>query len=279
MRWYGWLGALMMIFAELNFILKIEPFAMFGSQIVWFGFIFLIDALVYARSRRSLLSTNRAQFLLLLLLSTGWWIFEIINIRLGTWHFISEGQPYNLFAPVHVLIATTAIFVALPAFFEIFGLFKSFNLFSQVRLNIRFKITKTFLLSFIGFGVFCLVTPLILPKPFFPLIWFAFFFILDPVNYLRNQPSIIEHLKDKRLQVPLILMLSGVTQGFLWEVWNFWAPMKWVYTVPYFGFFKVFEMPILGYLGYLFSALSLYSIYYSVYPLFRKKFGRLIELN
>jgi hypothetical protein len=38
--------------------------------------------------------------------------------------------------------------------------------------------------------------------------------------------------------------------GFLWELFNFWAGSKWIYTVPYVGSLKVFEMPILGFLGF-----------------------------
>ena len=38
--------------------------------------------------------------------------------------------------------------------------------------------------------------------------------------------------------------------GFLWELWNFWARTKWVYTVPGVEALKVFEMPLLGFLGF-----------------------------
>ena len=50
--------------------------------------------------------------------------------------------------------------------------------------------------------------------------------------------------------------------GFLWEFWNYYAIPKWTYDIPFVGFFKIFEMPILGYLGYLPFALELYAMYY-----------------
>ena len=34
-------------------------------------------------------------------------------------------------------------------------------------------------------------------------------------------------------------------------MWNFYSLPKWTYTIPYVGFWHVFEMPLLGYLGYL----------------------------
>jgi hypothetical protein len=35
-------------------------------------------------------------------------------------------------------------------------------------------------------------------------------------------------------------------------MWNYWAVSKWVYSVPLFETFKLFEMPLLGYFGFTF---------------------------
>jgi len=58
-----------------------------------------------------------------------------------------------------------------------------------------------------------------------------------------------------------VLPLAGIWCGFFWEMWNFYALPKWYYTVPYIGFWKVFEMPLLGYSGYLPFALELFALY------------------
>jgi hypothetical protein len=58
--------------------------------------------------------------------------------------------------------------------------------------------------------------------------------------------------------------------GFFWEFWNYFAIVKWKYNIPYVGFLKIFEMPILGYLGYIPFALSLYSMYYFTRHYFKK---------
>jgi hypothetical protein len=34
-------------------------------------------------------------------------------------------------------------------------------------------------------------------------------------------------------------------------MWNYFAMPKWYYTVPFFDYPKVFEMPLLGYFGYI----------------------------
>lgn len=271
-RWYGLLGALMIIFAEINFIFKIEPFAKWYFPIIWFGYIFLIDALVFKLRKHSLLHNDKAQFIFLLLLSAViWWIYELVNILISNWGYYNYGTPHLGFSIHGFIIGTLSFSTVLPAFFETFELFKSLHLFSHAHLKKKHNITKRFLFGMIGFGIFCLITPIIMPKIFYPFIWLSFFFILDPINYLHKQPSIIGHLKDKKMQIPLLLMLSGITLGFLWEFWNYWAVMKWTYDIPFLGFLKIFEMPVLGYLGYLPFALSLYAIYYFVASLFRHK--------
>ncbi|MFH0868901.1 MAG: hypothetical protein V1839_01600 [archaeon] len=271
-RWYGLLGALMIAFAEINFILKIDPFATWYFPIVWFGYILIIDSLVYKLRKNSLIHNNRKQFVFLMILSAGiWWAYELFNICMGNWNYAYAGASSNLFSTVPVIYGTLAFSTVIPAFFETYELFKSLHLFSHAHLKKKHNITKGFLFGMVGFGIFCLVAPILAPKIFYPLIWLSFFFILDPINYLHKQPSVIKHLKDKKMQVPVTLMLTGITLGFLWEFWNYWATIKWTYNTPYVGFLKIFEMPVIGYLGYLPFALSLYAMYYFVYSLFYHK--------
>ena len=85
---------------------------------------------------------------------------------------------------------------------------------------------------------------------------------------MNKQPSVIGHLKDKNISTPLSLLLAGIILGFLWEFWNYWAVIKWKYDIPFVGFFKIFEMPVLGYLGYFPFALELYAMYWFFRSLF-----------
>jgi hypothetical protein len=48
-------------------------------------------------------------------------------------------------------------------------------------------------------------------------------------------------------------------------MWNFYSWPKWYYTVPYVGWAKVFEMPLLGYLGYIPFAWELFALYHFVF--------------
>ncbi|MBI4095457.1 MAG: hypothetical protein HY438_01200 [DPANN group archaeon] len=275
-RWSGLLGIAMIILGEISMIFNIGiPVSTF--QLVWFGYILLIDALVYKLRKHSLLHNDKLQFLFIMILSAGmWWVFELINLYLGNWSYVLGGKSLNIFEPANAIRVTIAFSTILPAFFETYELFKSLHLFSHAHLKKKHKISKRFLFALISFGVFSVLAPIIWPDIFFPLIWFAFFFLLDPINYLHGVPSILQHLEDKKMQTPVLLMLSTITLGFLWEFWNYWSNFKWVYHVPHVGFVKVFEMPVIGYLGYLPFGLSLYSMYYFVYSLFGHK-GHLLE--
>ncbi len=267
-RKYGFIGILLIIFVEINFFLKIQPFANWYFPIIWFGYILTIDALVYKLKGASLISNKFYQFLGMILISMlFWWIFEFINIPLQNWRYLGlEGIGIwkDLFGSI-------SFATVLPALFETVELIRSIHLFDKIKLHKKHKITKRFLHSMILLGVVCFMAPLALPTFTFPLVWLSLFFILDPINYLHKQPSIIGHLKDRNLTIPLSLLLAGIILGFLWEFWNYWAIPKWTYNVPFIGFFKIFEMPILGYLGYFPFSFELYAMYWFVRSLFLHK--------
>ena len=258
-RAYGLLGILLIVFVEANFFFKVQPFANWYFPLVWFGYILVVDALVFKLKGNSLISNRFPRFLAMVIISVPlWWVFESVNFSVQNWSYLGwEAQGSSA--------------TILPAFFETVELIRSIHLFDKAKLRKRHKITKRFLHAMMGLGVACFLAPLLLPTFAFPLVWLGFFFLLDPVNYLHRQPSVIGHLKDRKLEIPLSLLLAGITLGLLWEFWNYWAIPKWTYDLPFIGFFKVFEMPILGYLGYFPFALELYAMYWFVRSLFLPK--------
>ncbi len=273
-RFYGILGLIMILLAEVNFYFKLEPFATWYFPIVWFGYIFVIDSLIYMIKNHSCLMNHRKKFLVLLVLSSVfWWIFEFLNVGVTNWAYdavggLNNALPGNWLKFVYKSIAFSTV---LPAVLETYWLIRDVHLFDNLKLRRKHKISKTLIYGMMLFGIFALVAPLLLPKYFFPLVWVSFFFLLDPINYLHKQPSIISHLKDRKLKVPFSLMLAGLIAGFFWEFWNYWAVIQWHYNVPFVGFFKIFEMPVLGYLGYLPFALELYAMYYFVIYLYKRE--------
>jgi len=266
---YGTLGIFMILFVEVNYFLKIQPFANWYFPIAWFGYIFIIDALNYKLKGNSLMSNRIWQFIGMLVLSAlVWWTFELLNLPIKNWGY---NGVFGINALDNVVKKTICFSTVVPAIFETAELIRNIHLFDKIKLKKKHNITKNFLYGMIAAGIISLILPFIFPTYTFPLIWLSFFFLLDPINYMHKQPSIIGHLKDRKLKIPLSLMGAGIVCGFLWEFWNYWAVTKWTYDVPFVNFFKIFEMPILGYFGYFPFALELYVMYFFVRSLFLKK--------
>jgi len=271
---YGVIGIILIILVQINFFLKIQPFANWYFPIIWFGYILVVDSLVYEIRGKSLINNHIYHFIGLFVLSIiFWYIFEFFNVFLQNWNYIGTeglGSGKRIFAFL-------SFSTVLPALFETTLLIHSIHLFDKIKLKDKHKITKPFLFIMIMAGIFCFFLPIFFSKFAFPLVWLSFFLILDPINYLNNQPSIINHLKNRKLAVPLSLLLAGIILGFFWEFWNYWAITKWTYDIPFVGFFKIFEMPVLGYLGYFPFSFELYAMYWFIRSLFTYKNKFLIE--
>ena len=269
-KWYGFLGIILIILVELSFFIPITSIARIYFPLAWFSYILIIDAIIYKIRGSSLISNRFGIFLGMVVISSLFWdLFEFLNYAVKNWSYI--GGDFWLSESARRVYHMISFSTVLPAIFETFELLRSLHLFDKIKLRKKHKISKHFLLAIIYIGILMLPLTFLLPNFTYPLVWLAFFFILDPINYLHKQPSIMQHLKDRKLSIPISLLLAGIICGFFWEFWNYWAPNKWVYNIPFIGFFKIFEMPILGYLGYFPFSFELYSMYFFVQSLFKKK--------
>jgi len=251
MKWYGYLGLVLIIFIQLNMLFKIEPFASWYIPIVWYGYILFIDALVFKLKGKSLISSGLNKFLLVIMISIPIWsVYEFYNFIVQNWVYIN----YSLI--VHLVDFT----IILPALLESRDLFMAKDWFKKTKIK-RFKASKKQLSLFIFGGVFFLIIPWILPVFFFWGMWLAMFLLFDPVNYLLGNDSFIKDFTKGRLNSFISTGLGGLLCGFFWEFWNNWAVPKWFYNIPLVDFWHVFEMPLLGYFGYIPFAWSMFSMY------------------
>ena len=101
-----------------------------------------------------------------------------------------------------------------------------------------------------------------IPHYTFPLVWVSLYLIFDSLNLLRGAPSLFTFLRSGNWRPYFSLAFGALTCGFFWEMWNFYSYPKWIYNVPFVGFWHVFEMPLLGYAGYLPFSLELFSLYH-----------------
>ena len=99
-------------------------------------------------------------------------------------------------------------------------------------------------------GLLMLVLPLAYPDYFFPLVWGAPAFLLDPLCAKFKARSLLKDGQKGEWTALVRLLAAGLLCGAYWELCNFWSLEKWIYTVPFFSQGKLFEMPYLGFLGF-----------------------------
>jgi hypothetical protein len=254
MKFHGYIGIAIIVIAELILFSGNRFVGHWFTPIVWTGYILFADALVFKVSGRSLLTTDRVEFLIIAIVSIGgWWLFEFYNaprfwqsdLELW-WHY--HNLTSNLF--LRRFGYDWAFATIFPAMFLTAQLLAG-TVFKNLRFFRPLRISRTVLYLLIFLGAVLAIVPLIIISTWLaPLVWLAFIFLLDPINYHRGWPSIIGDLQQGNCRRLFALLAAGGICGVLWEFWNYWALTRWTYTVPYFGNVKIFEMPVLGYLGF-----------------------------
>jgi len=263
---HGYVGAIIIVLAELLLFSGNQFVGHWFTPIVWTGYILFVDALLFKIKGRSLLINDRPEFLVLAVISIGgWWLCELYNaprfwksdLELW-WHYHNlEPNPYLRRFGYDWAFATIFPLQFLTADLFRLTLFKRFANSRVVRINQR-----PLLILFVIIGAVAVVWPLIFPSVWLaPIIWLSFILLLDPLNALRGWPSIVGDLARGDWRRLLSLLGAGLVCGFLWEFFNYWALSKWTYTVPYFGNIKIFEMPVLGFLGFPPFAIECWAMY------------------
>lgn len=245
---------------------------------LWLGFILVVDAFVVIRKGASLLTRAPREFVALFLLSApAWWVFEFHNYFLLNWHYLTT---HELSFWETFITATVDFSTVIPAVFETRELIATFQkpAFSLAR-KAGFSVSPRALWATMYVAVFLFAGIVFLPRYFFPFTWIWLFLFIDALNFLRGlqiphslagRASLIAQASRGEWRNIVALAMAGVVCGFFWEMWNYFALPKWYYTVPFVGFAKIFEMPLLGYGGYIPFAWELYAMYHFVWGVLRR---------
>jgi len=110
--------------------------------------------------------------------------------------------------------------------------------------------------ALLALGVASVVLPLVFPHAAFALVWGATLWLPELWCWRKGGDSLLRDLSRGRPQRLLGLLAGGLLAGLAWELFNFWARCKWIYTVPFFDRLKLFEMPVLGFVGFPLLALA-----------------------
>jgi hypothetical protein len=268
---HGWLGlALIGIFWPLNWGLALAiPFTAYGFFPLWLGYCLTVDALAAYFHNTSLLIRSRRKYVGLFLVSAPvWWVFEVLNWRLGNWHYVGR----ELFTDLeYALLASISFSTVLPAVLGTAELLSGTGFLRRAGKWLVLPPTPhvTMIFSLTGLGMF--LAMVIWPQTFFPFIWISIYCMLEPINIWLGNRSLAEHTQSGDWRPVLALFLGVLLCGFFWEMWNYFSYPKWVYTVPWGGFAHIFEMPLPGYGGYLPFALELFAVYHFVAGLLGEK--------
>jgi hypothetical protein len=237
-------------------ILMIEPFVSWLYHFAWWPLLLFLDGMLLRLTGTSPLWARPREFGRMLFFSvTVWLIFEVFNLWLLNWRYVGIEPRVWLRWPGYALAFATVLPGVLLASRVLAALGVGANHRGREH---RFEQWQPL---FLLVGVACLVLPFLAPHYAFPLIWVAFFFLLDPLLDLFTGDSLTRRFLQGERQEHLCLLLAGLFCGLWWEMWNYPAAAKWVYTLPVLNFGKVFEMPILGYLGFLPFALECWVMY------------------
>jgi hypothetical protein len=217
----------------------------------------VLDAVIYRRRGESFVSGRRRGLVEMMLWSLPFWLlFEAFNLRLRNWYYVFGLR--TLWGSF--LMSTLAFATVLPACFFHAEALEAFGVFREKRRR-QLRVTRGVLAVCAAAGVACGVAPLLWPRGAFWMVWGAPLGVLEVVNYRSGAPSLLRDLEEGRPGRLFRLLLGGLLAGAAWEVLNYWARTKWIYTVPGFEDWKLLEMPFAGFGGFPPLALSAFASY------------------
>jgi hypothetical protein len=253
----GILGLVILLLSHLLLVMEVELVASWFYYWVWWSYILIVDSLIYAIKKNSLIMNRKGEFFVMLFWSIViWTFFEAINLIMQNWYY-SNVVPFLV---MRWLCYGVAYATVLPALFETTELLEAMGLFKNSLVK-PLAVTTALKAGLISLGIAFLVGVLCYPRYCFPLVWGSIIFLFEPINYRWSDRSLLKDWERGTARKFYLLLTAGLICGILWEFWNFWAATKWIYTVPFFEELKIFEMPLLGFLGFPPFAVECYVVY------------------
>ena len=283
-RWpiHGWLGlGLIAVYWYVNWtpsallpVLRSEalpdlPRTHLAFFPMWLGYCLVVDAFVWRRKGTSMLTRNPLAYIKLFIISApAWWLFELLNWRSQNWFYVGREHFTTI---QYAVLASLSFSTVMPAVFGTAELVSTFGWMRRLKAWKKIPLTLPVTLGFFVAGWGMLALLLLWPRYFFPLMWGSVFCILEPINIWLKHRSLIRYTSGGDWRPVLSSAVGCLICGFFWEMWNFYAYPKWIYHVPFVGFLKVFEMPVLGYGGYIPFSWELFALYHLVTGILRQE--------
>jgi hypothetical protein len=253
--WWGWIAV---FWVAGSWILAWTRFSWFETwqphtfPLLWFGYIFMLNALTYQRSGQCMM-THRLRFLgQLFLLSAGfWWTFEYLNQYVNNWHYMNLPDTSHFKYIFHTTVAFSTVLPAVLSTYEWLATFSRLTLPFKNWRPLPWMMHQKAGWIFLSVGSLGLGLIGIWPTILYPLLWISPLGILLGIQFLLKGKTCLQGLVRGDWRPVILSALAALMCGFWWELWNAKSMVHWEYTIPYVHAFKIFEMPVLGYSGYL----------------------------
>ena len=257
---WGAAGVALFVLGLWALIADLEAWNAIWYLPAWYGYLLVLDAVIYRRSGRSFIAGRRRELVSMMLWSLPFWLlFEAFNLRLRNWYYVFGLR--TLWGSF--LMSTLAFATVLPACFFHAEALEAFGVFREKRWR-PIRVTRAVLAACAAGGAAAVLAPLLWPRWAFWIVWGAPFGLLEALNYRSGAPSLLRDLEQGRPGRLLRLLLGGLFAGAAWELLNYWARTKWIYTVPGFEEWKLLEMPFAGFGGFPPLAVSAFAYHASL---------------
>ncbi|MET0344097.1 MAG: small-conductance mechanosensitive channel [Polyangiales bacterium] len=260
--WWMWAGLVLNVCCWSMMWFSPSPLVKYLFTPLWWGFIAVVDGVVYARTGgASIFAKLPRQLLWLVLMSiVGWFFFEWLNyFVLENWVYpnspaiFSEAEAYFWFALTYTCVW--------PAIFEWYTLLRTFpSLTRRWASGPRVCFGRGAMWIGLGIGTGMGVLAGLFPYPLFFTVWLGSLLMLPAAMALLGYWTPFAPLAKGNWTPAILMALAGLANGVFWEFWNHGSnaflpgrnPNFWVYDIPYVNVIHLFsEMPLLGYFGYL----------------------------
>jgi hypothetical protein len=266
---HGWVGiGLIAVFWALNWGLDgMRTHLLFFP--LWLGYCLTVDAISVFRTGTSLFLRSRRLYACLFLISVPvWWSFEVLNWRIMNWHYLGRELLTNF---EYLVISSLSFSTVIPAVLGTAELVAGFSYVRKRKLGRALKPSATITRLFFLTGILMFAMMMAWPRLFFPFVWIFTVLILEPFNVWFGNQTLFNWTRRGDWRPVIALFLGVLICGFFWEMWNYLSFPKWNYTVPFFNFWHLFEMPLPGYLGYLPFSLEIVAYTHLILGLFGRK--------
>ncbi len=232
---------------------------------LFWGFVLVMDGIVYKRTGGNSMISQRPQELLGIGVASagGWMLFEYLNFFVNDDWFYPWGDIID--REVFLLYAIVISSGLLPLAFQWYDFLNTFPAI-RVRYTDGIKITLPRWIKWILLivAIFGLIGSGLFPDYLFFSLWISPVLLLILVLDLTGRWTPLKSISHGNWGPTMLFALTYLIQGLLLEGQNYFsaihegdqivfteAPAYWQYNLPFVNRFHLFEMPILGYLGYL----------------------------